>query len=212
MSTITPTPPMAQPADPDWIPEPLGRLTLDQYEAMVESGILTARDRMVLINGCLVEKMTHSPPHAIADELCGDALRALLPAGWSLRTAKPIRIRRPAPERDSEPEPDRCIVRGTTRDYEDQHPEPKDVALAVEVSKSSLALDRKMAGIYGRAGIPIYWLIDAVNRQVEVYSQPGPSGYGAMEVLAPGHVLIVIIDGVEVGKIPIEDILPRKRP
>ncbi len=69
MSTITPTLTMPQPADPDWVPEPLGRLTLDQYEAMVESGILTARDRMMLINGCLVEKMTHSPPHAVADEL-----------------------------------------------------------------------------------------------------------------------------------------------
>jgi len=211
MSTIAPTPPTAQPADPDWVPEPLGRLTLDQYEAMVEAGILTARDRMMLINGCLVEKMTHSPPHAIADELCGEALRPLLPAGWSLRTAKPVRIPRPAPERDSEPEPDRCVVRGTTRDYEDRHPGPGDIALAVEVSRSSLAADRKMAGIYGRAGIPVYWLIDVVNRQVEVFSQPGPAGYAAVEVLAPGHVLTVVFDGVEVGEIPIEDIMPRNR-
>jgi Uma2 family endonuclease len=208
MSTIAPVQPIGLPADPDWVPEPLRRLTLDQYEAMVESGILTARDQVHLINGCLVEKMTHSPPHAIADELCGEALRALLPVGWSLRSGKPVRIPRPAPERDSEPEPDRCIVRGSTRDYKGQHPGPADVALIVEVAKSSLAADRKMAGIYGRAGIPVYWLIDAVNRQVEVYSQPGPAGYTALEVLAPGHVLTVVIDGVEVGEIPVEDILP----
>jgi Uma2 family endonuclease len=209
MSTITPTPPAALPSDPDWVPEPFRRLTLDQYEAMVKAGIITARDRVHLVNGCLVEKMTHTPPHAIADELCGEALRALLPAGWSLRSGKPVRIPRPAPERDSEPEPDRCVVRGGIRDYEDQHPGPADVALIVEVAKSSLAQDRNMTGVYGRAGIPVYWLIDAVNRQVEVYSQPGPAGYSAMEVLAPGHVLTVVIDGVEAGEIAVEDIMPR---
>ena len=113
MSTITPTPLMAE---PDWIPEPLGRLTLDQYEAMVEFGILTARDRMMLINGCLVEKISHSPPHAVADELCGDA-----PDPSCRRAgrcgAKPVRIPSPDPEADSEPEPDRAVVRGSTRDY-----------------------------------------------------------------------------------------------
>jgi hypothetical protein len=29
-----------------------------------------------------------------------------------------------------------------------------------------------------------------------------------MEVLAPGHVLTVVIDGAEVGQIPVDDILP----
>ncbi len=205
MSTITPTPPMT---NSYWIPAPLHRLTLDEYEAMVKSGILTARDRVHLINGCLVEKISHSPAHACVNEICGDTLRALLPPGWSLQGAKPVRIPRPRPEADSEPEPDRCIVRGTTRDYEDQHPEPEDVALVVEVSRSSLAEDRKMAGIYGRAGIPVYWLIDAVNRQIEVYSQPGPGSYAVMDVLAAGHVLTLVIEGVEVGQIPVADILP----
>ncbi len=208
MSTIAPSLPMALTADPYWIPSPLHRLTLDEYEAMVKSGILTARDRVHLINGCLVEKMSHSPAHAGVDEICGDTLRALLPPGWSLRGAKPVRIPRPRPEADSEPEPDRAVVRGSARDYLTRHPEPTDVALIVEISKTSLAEDRKMAGIYGRAGIPVYWLIDAVNRQIEVYSQPGPGGYAVMDVLAPGHVLTLIIDGVAVGQISVEDILP----
>ena len=46
------------------------------------------------------------------------------------------------------------------------------------------------------------------DRQVEVYSNPGPAGYATLEVLAPGQVLSVVLDGVEVGQIAVNDILP----
>ena len=87
-------------------------------------------------------------------------------------------------------------------------PGPDDVALIVEVADSSLEEDRKMAVIYGRAGIPIYWIIDLVDGQVEVYSNPGPTGYGSMDVLMPGHVLSLVIDGAAVGQIRVSDLLP----
>ena len=76
------------------------------------------------------------------------------------------------------------------------------------MSVSSLDKDRAMADIYGQAGIPVYWIIDVDDGQVEVYSNPGPSGYQSHEVLAPGHVLRVVVDGVEVGEIAVADILP----
>ena len=57
-------------------------------------------------------------------------------------------------------------------------------------------------------GVPVYWIVNVDDGQVEVYSDPGPSGYRSHEVLAPGHVLPVVIDGVEVGEIPVADILP----
>jgi Uma2 family endonuclease len=78
----------------------------------------------------------------------------------------------------------------------------------IEVAKSSLDDDRVMAGSYGRAGIPCYWIINVIDGQVEVCSNPGPSGYGSVEALAPPHVLLVVIDGVEVGAIPVADLLP----
>jgi Uma2 family endonuclease len=77
----------------------------------------------------------------------------------------------------------------------------------VEVSDSSLDEDRKKAGIYGRAGIPVCWIINLIDGQVEVYSNPGPSGYGSMDVLMAGHVIPVVIDGVEVGQVPVADVL-----
>jgi Uma2 family endonuclease len=100
------------------------------------------------------------------------------------------------------------VVRGGIRDYAGRHPGPPDVALIVEVAKSGLDEDRAMAGISGRAGIPAYGIINVIDGQVEVFSNPGPSGYGSIEVLAPPHGLRVLIDGVEVGEIPVAEILP----
>src|ERR1700688_1848596 len=110
MSMLSPT--VASVA-PEWVPSPLYRLSLEQYEAMVESGVFTARDRFHLINGFLVAKMTQNDPHCTADELSGKALDPAIPAGWHVRSAKPIRL----PDQISKPEPDRCVVRGSIRDY-----------------------------------------------------------------------------------------------
>ena len=100
------------------------------------------------------------------------------------------------------------MVRGAIRDYSARHPGPADVALAVEVADSNLHDDRMQADIYGRAGVPVCWIINLIDHQVEIYSNPGPSGYQSLEVFVPPHVLTVIIDGVEVGEIPVAEILP----
>lgn len=200
IATVHPAPP----GDLDWAPTPLHRLTVDRYEAMVGSGVFSERDRFHLINGCLGTKMARKTPHVVADMLCGAALDRAMPPGWHVRPAKPLRL----PTVDSEPGPDRCVVRGTIRDHLARHPGPDDAALVVEVSDSSLAEDRELAAIYGRAGVPLYWIINLVDRRVEVYSRPGPNGHAALEVLAPGHALSVAIDGQEVGTIAAAELLP----
>ena len=71
MSTITPLQPMTA-TQPLWVPAlpTLYRLSIAQYEAMVASGVFTKRDRLHLINGFLVAKMTEYPPHAAACSDC----------------------------------------------------------------------------------------------------------------------------------------------
>ena len=86
MSTITPTQPIESANLSEWIPAPLFRMSLEKYEEMVESGTLTERDRVELINGYLVEKMAQHDPHSTADLLCGHALeKASQPDGMSVR-------------------------------------------------------------------------------------------------------------------------------
>jgi Uma2 family endonuclease len=206
MSTIASTQPTILSSNRAWAPpaESLYRLSLEQYEAMVASGIFTCRDRFHLIRGLLVSKMTQNTPHSTADLLCGDALERTIPPGWHVRPAKPIRI----PGQGSKPEPDRSVARGGIRDYSHRDPEPSDIALVVEVADSRLREAHDLIDVYGSGGIPVYWIINLIDRLVEVYSNPGPSGYGSMEVLMPGHDLAVVIDGIEVGQIPVTDFLP----
>ena len=208
MSTMVSPEPTIPMADPVWIPSRLYRMTVEQYEAMAASGAIPTSHRVHLISGFLVEKMTQKPPHVIADDLCGRELARVLP-GWYIRAAKPIRL----PAQASEPEPDRCVVRGTILDYAERHPGPDDVALLVEVAYASLADDRKLASeVYGPAGIPVYWIVDVNGRRVEVCTRPGPAGYGKTEVFAEGQSIPVAFGGREVGRIAVADILPPPRP
>ena len=185
MSMIISAEPTIPAPEPGWIPSRLYRMTVHEYEAMVASGALKSRNRFHLINGYLVAKMTQNPPHRVADELCGAQLSRILPADrWHVAGAKPVRF----PGRASEPEPDRCVVRGTIRDYEDHHPGPGEIALIVEIADSSLADDRKLATeVYGPAEYPVYWIVNLDHRQVEVYTYPGPEGYGSTEVFTEGQ-------------------------
>ena len=76
------------------------------------------------------------------------------------------------PEYD-EPEPDIAIIRGTNDDYKHRTPEPADVALLVEVSETTLRSDRgEKWTAYAKGGIPVYWIVNLVDRQVEVYTEP----------------------------------------
>ena len=213
MSAITTLPPAGMPAGPEWLPSPPYRLTLEQYERMVDEGIIGEHERVHLIDGILVAKMTRNDPHCTADDLCGIALQRLIPPGWYIRGAKPIRIPGGGGRRDSKPEPDRCVVRGSVRDYEERTPGPADVALVAEIADSSLAEDRKLAAeVYGPAGIPVVWIVNVRGREVEVYTDPGPQGYRVSEIFAEGQSVPVVIDGQEVGRIAVEDILPSRRP
>ena len=207
MSTLAQAEPMvvpAEPAAPGWVPSPLYRMSVERYEAMVAAGVFDKRDRFHLINGYLVAKMTHNPPHASSCEATRLAIEALLPAGWHVRSDKPLLI----PSHTSVPEPDEAVVRGIWRDYTRRHPQPAEVALLVEVADSSLAQDRRMAEIYGGAGIPVYWIVNLVNRQVEVYTDPIPGGYATRTIFAPGQTIPVLIDGRPLGQVAVDDILP----
>jgi Uma2 family endonuclease len=202
MSTITQPP----------VPMPSGRrparLSVEKYEAMIASGVFAKRDRFELIEGSLVEKMTKGTTHSMGSEDSWRAIHAVLPAGWHVRIEKPVRI----PERDSMPEPDVSVARGRTADYRKRHPGPADVALVVEVADSTVDEDRVMGMTYGGGSIPVYWLVNLRDRQLEVYTEPsGPSppvGYRRCEVLLPGDHVPLLIEGREVARIAVAYLLP----
>jgi Uma2 family endonuclease len=179
-------------------------MSLEKYEAMVNAGFLTKRDKVHLINGVLVAKMAQNDAHATADILCHDALVAAVPPGWHVRADKPLRL-----PPDSKPEPDQAVVRGSVRDYARRTPGGDDVGLVVEVADTSLKEDRAMAFVYGAAGIPVYWIININAHQVEVYTLRRRGGaYGKPRVFKAGQSVPVVLDGVEVARVAVADILP----
>jgi Uma2 family endonuclease len=209
MSAIAPSQETIPASQSGWIPSRLYRMSVDEYEALVQSGGLKSRNQFHLVNGYLVAKMTQNPPHWVADELCGAELTRVVPPGrYVVAAAKPVRL----PGRDSEPEPDRCVARGTIRDYEDHHPGPDEIALIVEVADTSLAEDRALARqVYGPVGIPVYWIVNLGDRQVEVYTDPAPDGYLSTEIFPEGQSVPVVIDGQRLGQVAVSDILPARR-
>ncbi len=202
MSTLAsmPTPP----AGTIRIPWPIYRMSLEQYESLVASGFFPKQDDVHLINGYVVNRMAESPEHGAVCDAIRMAIGALLLACWYPRVQNGLKIQ----SQVSIPRPDLAIVRGTPRGYLKRYPDAADAALVAEVSVSSLDEDRAMAEIYAAGGIPFYWIVNVDDGQVEVYSDPGPSGYRSHQVLAPGHVLSVLIGGVEIGEILVAGILP----
>ncbi len=104
------------------------------------------------------------------------------------------------------------MVRGSVRDYARRTPCGADVGLVVEVADTSLEDDRKMALTYSGGSIPVYWIVNLKARQVEVYTlvkrRGTASGYGRPRVFKAGQSVPVVLDGVEVGRIAVADILP----
>src|SRR5262249_11755204 len=131
------------------------------------AGVFLSGDPCELLEGWVVEKPKRSPPNAATTCLIGDAIRSILPAPWRLREECAVTLI------DSEPEPAFAVVPGPARRYLAGHPTPTDITLIGEVADTSLREDRAIKGrIYARAGIPAYWIINVVDRQVEVYTDP----------------------------------------
>ena len=187
-------------------PPLLYRFSVEQYEKMIETGVLTSEDRVELIEGIVIQKMTQHPPHATAIDYTADALRPLLPAGWRLREQKPIKLS------DSQPEPDIVVVRGPLQLYERRHPRPADITLVIEVADTTLETDRRDKGrAYARARIPRYWIINLNERQVEVYTEPrtGKSpAYRRRTDFDSNARVPVFIEDDEVGQVNVRDFLP----
>ena len=87
-----------------------------------------------------------------------------------------------------EPEPDVTLLRYRADFYKGKFPEPEDVLLLVEVAESSLDYDRRTKEpLYARAGIPEYWIVDLIHREIIVHRDPSRSRYRSIQTLKAGE-------------------------
>ncbi len=215
-ATITP-PPVGAPvapraksatAPPTGRPSRLHRLSVAQYHQMIDAGILKPGAKVELVEGLLLRKpMTRKPPHDGTMDLVEARLRALLPAGWFIRSQRATGL----PQ--GEPEPDIAVVVGTEERYLDHHPAPAEIGIVVEIADTSVRIDRgyKLRG-YARAGLPVYWIVNLASGEIEVYTDPHKPArrrpkYRTLATFVAGQSVPVVLAGATLGNIAVSDVI-----
>ncbi len=151
--------------------------TREEYYKMAEAGVFQPGERVELIGGRIVAMSPQNSPHFTAIRLAEDVLRTIFGTGHEVRVQGPLDL-----SPSSQPEPDIAVVRGRARDYASAH--PTTALLVVEISESTLSFDRgEKASLYASAGIPEYWVVNLLDRRLEVHRDPVPMpgqlyGYG----------------------------------
>jgi Uma2 family endonuclease len=159
--------------------------TVDEYYKMAENGVLTEDSRVELIDGEIVDMPPIGHEHAGKVNRFTHQFNQLFGDFALVSIQNPVRLGRRA-----EPQPDVMVLRRRDDYYATAHPTPADVLLLVEVAESSLTYDRETKGpLYARAGIAEYWILNLVERQLEVYRKPTADGYADVAVLVPGDAV-----------------------
>lgn len=153
---------------------PVRPLSLEEYEQMVEFGILDEDSRVELLDGVLVEVSPQGDLQAaileyLTEWACDNVDRVRL----RIRCQLPLRLP-PA----SSPEPDLVLVARGARSI--KHPDT--ATLAVEVAISSLVKDLDVKRrLYAEARVGEYWVVLPAERRIRVHSEPTGSDYAHVD-------------------------------
>lgn len=185
------------------------RYTVEQYDRIAAGGVFD-RQRVELIEGRIIVMAAQYEPHVAGVSLAARAAeRAFGPGCW-VRRQNPIRL-----GKRSKPEPDVAVVEGAENDYIDRGP-PDKALLVIEVSDTTLRYDRGLkAAMYARFGVLDYWILNLIDRQLEVYREPIADAshrlgfrYSNVSVLKVGDVIVPLAS--KHATIAVADIMPRQ--
>lgn len=153
-------------------------LTVDEYYKMADAGILKPKEKLELINGEIFNRAASSAKrasyimriNALFLEIFGDSV--------ILSIHHPVRL-----SKYSEPEPDIAILKFRADYYTETHPSSEDVILLIEVSDSSVNVDKTIKlPLYAKSGIQEFWIVNLKSNQIEVYKKPKGDTYKTKEI------------------------------
>ena len=137
-----------------------------EYERLVSAGMFHPEEQLELVQGEILQMSPQGSAHATAVSLVENALREAFGSNYLIRIQMPLAL-----DPDSEPEPDIAVMIGSPRDYRNAH--PKTAELVVEVADTTIEYDRKRkTPLYAKAGIQENWILNILERQLEVFSLP----------------------------------------
>ncbi len=141
------------------------------YELLSQTSIIPESEKVELIGGQIVNMSPIDPKHSFTVGYAARLLNREFGDEYFVNVQNPILARE-----DSEPQPDLTLISLRHADelrLQEQHPDRAD--LVIEVSNTSLAYDRGVKGsLFAAAGQPLYWIINLVHNQLEVYTNPAP--------------------------------------
>lgn len=161
------------------------RFDVEDFHRMAEAGVFGEDDRVELLEGEIVEMSPIGSRHAACVKRLNAAFAGALAGRAVVSVQDPIRL---GPW--SEPQPDVALLRPRADYYAGEHPGPADVLLVVEVAESSVDTDRRYkVPLYAAAGIPEVWLVDLVERRIDICTEPDAGGYRHVREAAAGDVI-----------------------
>ncbi len=180
---------------------PVRPITVEQYEYLVEVGFF-GDARVEMLDGFVVNKMVHGTLSCKIISILSRLFSRALTDAVAVRPQMPIKLQR------SEPEPDLALVVGPEEKYDHGPPVPQDVLLVVEVADSSLSKDSgTKLRTYARNAIREYWIVNCVDRQVEIYTEPqatdGPPQYAVKTVIRRDQIATLRLEGQQPIEIPL---------
>ncbi len=161
------------------------KFTVGQYHQMIESGILTDRDRVELLQGEIIEMSPIGMQHAACVDRLNELLIRELGARAIVRVQNPIQL-----STRTEPQPDFAILKRRSDFYANGHPQPQDVFALIEVSDTTIEFDRTVkAPLYAKDNIGEVWIVDLNAETVQVYREPSATGYQQVQTFRRGQAL-----------------------
>lgn len=177
--------------------------TREEFERASELGLFGPDERLELIDGEILEKMTQNSPHSTALCKTEDALRDTFRKGHVVRIQMPLSVG----ER-SQPDPDIAVVLGSVDDFEERH--PATAVLVVEISDTTVAFDRnRKAAVYALAGVPDYWILNLNTRRLEIRRDPLDGRYTSLTECSEDEIAHPLAEPQ--AAIKVADLLPRRR-
>ena len=165
--------------------------TSEQYEKMIEAGILEEGDNVELLKGEIVKMAPIGLRHAGCVARLTTIFASSLGRSGIVWPRNPIRL-----ADDTQPEPDVALLKPSPDFYSNSRPGPHDVLLLVEVADTSLEKDRTVkVPLYAEAGIELLWIVNLNEDVVEVYAAPRNGRYTKMSRVVRGETILLPLPG-----------------
>jgi Uma2 family endonuclease len=182
------------------------RFTQGEVRRLAEIGFFDGQ-RYELIEGDLIDKTGQNPRHANTIRLIAAWLAHLF-SFEQVQAQLPIELACQDLDRSC-PEPDIAVLVQSSAEYDNRHPRGDELLLIVEVADTSAHLDLSIkAGLYARARVSEYWVLDVVRRVLVVHRHPEQGSYRRVMRLGEGEQISLECRAGHV--VTISDLMPAK--